>query len=663
MFRSSIKALALLALATPSLMADSIQPKVQIVDDFDNGVQNQRLGYRNVFQAKPSAAVASRVNREYRGNCGRSMCVSVDRRDLGFCGLWVHFFDFRSPERTYFDSSKYLYLSFWIKGAKGGEDFTVKLADRKWIEKEDAIPLGHINQFLAGGVTRTWREVIIPLNSTSKLNWAELGGLILDFNKEGRYTVYIDDVAFKTHRTIPTSFSRPSKAPKTAAPTVKGPSRKTVRSMWVWISEQLLTDQTKRDEFFATCLKQEVRQIWVQMLYSMSKMEDSSESGPFGILATPKCRLKCVNEWRKFNREAHYYGIKVHALDGYPEFAQKEFHHIPLAVVDALIRFNQAVPPVERFDGVHFDNEPYLIVGWHDSKRRQQILKEFLELNEMCQAKISEHSQMEYGIDIPFWWQERDPKTGHCPGDVTFNGRRKPASFHCIDMLDNVGIMNYRDQADGADGMIAHGRDLLNYADKMNGARIAMGVELFREDPADAWFVTGLAPKDFAEAVNSNGSDFARLSRVDGFRFNVINDGRFIHVGVALPPTRELDRDKLRRTLVRIAKRFGKSDKQRSKADVERISEAVATSIRKDPVWSDFIARPIEDPATGDIYSGFIATSMMLPKTTFADDTYYDFRTQTRAAEEYFGRYRQYQGTAIHCYEQFIKLIGAAQGE
>ena len=661
MIRKSITLLALITLSVQPAFAEAIQPKVQLVDDFDHGVQNQLLGYRNVFQAKPSAAVASRVNREYRGNFGRSMCVAVDKRDQGFCGLWVHFFDFRSPSRDYFDSTKYLYLSFWVKGAKGGEDFVVKIADRNWIEKEDSIPLGHINQFLPGGVTRTWREVLIPLNSTSKLNWSELGGVILDFNKGGRYTVYVDDLAFKTHRTIPTSFSKPSKKTSAPKPTIKPSNRKTVRSMWVWMTEQLLTDATQREEFFAFCLKHEVRQVWTQALYTMSKVDNASQSGPFGFLATPRCELKYVNEWRNFNKEAHYYGVKVHALDGYPEFAQKEFHHIPLAVVDALIRFNKSVAPVERFDGVHFDNEPYLLVGWHDTKRRQQILTEFLDLNSKCQAKIRENSEMEYGVDIPFWWQERDPKTGHCPGDVTFNGRRKPASFHCIDLLDNVGIMNYRDEADGADGMIAHGRDLLNYADKTNGARISMGVEIFREQPADVWFVTGLSPKDFADATSGSGSDFAHLSRIDGYRFNVFNDGRFIHVGVALPPAKDLDRERLQRTLVQIGRRFGKTTNQRSKTETERVQEAASNAIRKNPVWSDFISRDITDPKTGDKFSGFMATSMMLPKTTFADDTFYDFKKQTHEAEDYFGRYKQYQGTAIHCYKEFRNFVGESK--
>lgn len=66
----------------------------------------------------------------------------------------------------------------------------------------------------------------------------------------------------------------------------------------------------------------------------------------------------------------------------------------------------------------------------------------------------------------PFWWQELDAATGKPQGEVTFGGKKKPASHHCIDLLDQVGIINYRDAAEGADGLIAHGQVLLAYADK-----------------------------------------------------------------------------------------------------------------------------------------------------------------------------------------------------
>ena len=90
--------------------------------------------------------------------------------------------------------------------------------------------------------------------------------------------------------------------------------------------------------------------------------------------------------WRRFLAEDHQARIQVHTLDGYPEFALKPQHGVPLlAVVDAVIVFNRESPAEQRFDGIHFDNEPYLLLGWKDRLRREQILREFLELNVECQ--------------------------------------------------------------------------------------------------------------------------------------------------------------------------------------------------------------------------------------------------------------------------------------
>ena len=55
---------------------------------------------------------------------------------------------------------------------------------------------------------------------------------------------------------------------------------------------------------------------------------------------------------------------------------------------NAVIEFNRESAPDQRFDGIHFDNEPYLLLGWEDRTRREQILREFLELNVECQRRV-----------------------------------------------------------------------------------------------------------------------------------------------------------------------------------------------------------------------------------------------------------------------------------
>jgi len=165
--------------------------------DFNDGDQNQLGGKLNVFQRAPSLAEKEFVTAQRRGSFGRGLRIHVDREPEGFCGMWMHFFDMDASQPVYFDAEGYRYLSFWVKGEEGGEDFTIKLADKKWIAKQDSIAVGSIADFLPGGVNTEWQEVLVPLHSDDALDWRQLGGLTLDFAKPGTHVVYVDDVSFK----------------------------------------------------------------------------------------------------------------------------------------------------------------------------------------------------------------------------------------------------------------------------------------------------------------------------------------------------------------------------------------------------------------------------------------------------------------------------------
>ena len=246
-------------------------------------------------------------------------------------------------------------------------------------------------------------------------------------------------------------------------------------------------------------------------------------------------RVQSVDRLRAFIRKAHDQGIEIHALDGSPEFAIRSGHAIPLAVVEAVAEFNAISKPEERFDGVHFDSEPYLLLGWGNVGLREKILHDLLTLNLECQRKARK-AGLTFGVDVPFWWNALDAETGEAAGAVTFHGSRKAATLHCIDHLDNVGIMNYRDQADGADGMLAHGLDILKYGDKTTHASVIMGVETFRYEPQPVWFSLGLPETEFATALEDGAQHLMGLSRLHGLRLHRLRAAGHVHVGFELPP-------------------------------------------------------------------------------------------------------------------------------
>jgi hypothetical protein len=239
---------------------------------------------------------------------------------------------------------------------------------------------------------------------------------------------------------------------------------------------------------------------------------------------------------------------------------------------------------------------------------------------------------------------------------VTFDGERKPASYHCIDLLDNVGIMNYRDAADGADGLIAHGIDLLEYADQAQAAKVYMGVETFTYPLIEVWFVLGLPREHFESIVKGDAAAFGRLSRVHGFRTQIFDDGYNLHVGIEMPPNPSPERvEKMLGALTAIAEQYGLSSYPDLASNISANRMDADFGFGADVEWMNPRVRDIEIPGREKPIPGFVATSLMLPKITFADESYAYIREQLQASEAWFGRYKSFAGMAIHFYATYLE--------
>jgi len=174
-------------------------------------------------------------------------------------------------------------------------------------------------------------------------------------------------------------------------------------------------------------------------------------------------------EMRPLLSKLHQAGIKVHALDGDPRFALREWHGRSIALINKIIEYNQAVSPQERFYGIRYDNEPYLLPQFGGTQK-ENVLKEYLELAEKSQA-LAQKAGLAFGVDIPFWF---DGFNEFFEPSAALGGR--PMSEQIIDVVDNVGIMDYRTVAYGADGVIEHGTNELKYAAK-KGKKVFIGLE------------------------------------------------------------------------------------------------------------------------------------------------------------------------------------------
>jgi len=227
--------------------------------------------------------------------------------------------------------------------------------------------------------------------------------------------------------------------------------------MWLWETEKIIKNPEEQKTFFNFCKKQHITDLFMQIPYEAEKE-----------------RKEWTISWdsvgmRPLLSKLNQANIRVHALDGDPRFALKEWHGRSIALLEKIIQYNQSVSPKERFYGIRYDNEPYLLPNF-GGIHKENLLKEYLELAEKSQA-LAQKAGLTFGVDIPFWF---DSVNEFFEPTASVEGR--PMSEQIIDVVDNVGIMNYRTIAYGADGVIEHGTSELKYAAK-KGKKVFIGLE------------------------------------------------------------------------------------------------------------------------------------------------------------------------------------------
>lgn len=212
------------------------------------------------------------------------------------------------------------------------------------------------------------------------------------------------------------------------------------RAMWVWdVNIPPSKDATKKVLEF--CKSRNINRLYV----SASNFSEQN-----------------VRNYRLFNQLAHASGIFIHALAGDPRWGLERYHQQPLRWVEEVLSFNRAVRAAERFDGLQNNTEVYLL-GKPWEQNREKVLKESLDLNrKIVELRQIEEADIIYACDIPFWYDD-DPSLL-----VNWNGKTQPPSFHILDTVDFVTIMDYRNFADGPNGSIALAKKEIEYADSIS---------------------------------------------------------------------------------------------------------------------------------------------------------------------------------------------------
>lgn len=455
------------------------------------GNMNNLNGYYGPFFKSPGWAKVALQSSQDEPYLDFSFRIKPDPSGGGYAGFWVHFFNYKLPpqERVYLNASAFKYIRFRIRGRSKGVKLKIAIADAEWEKRQDAVAMGELSQFLRHRqLTSQWQEAWIPLTSP-KINSQELASLVFLVEGEGEGRVAIKDIVFTREKKI--DLKARSKEKKNYFHT----SKKWRKATWVWHQQVIewLRDENQLQKDIEFLKAQGFSEIFLQVPYFYQgkngawqvtwpvdfypylniKPDDPLftryQSNRFQewILRWPGDRFAPLLE--KFSMA----GIRVKALAGRPEHALSSWHGMNLALLEAIHIYNQEHPSQERFHGIHYDIEPYLIPGFFSS-RKLSILKQyanFLLMNKKIIQELALQSEFPLGVDIPFWYDSRDK---YFQPIAVVEGQTFDQTI--INIVDEIVVMDYRTMAYGADGLIEHIKNELEYATRRK-KQIWLGVE------------------------------------------------------------------------------------------------------------------------------------------------------------------------------------------
>lgn len=233
----------------------------------------------------------------------------------------------------------------------------------------------------------------------------------------------------------------------------------TPRAVWTWERESyaMLESREEAEAAFAFLRSRRVDTIY---LYA------DAFRGRNLIADQPR-------RYRDFIADAHARGFRVYALLG-SAYLNTERYILPsqrgraVAMLQRVLDYNAGAPRESRFDGVNLDIEPHLLDEWDDA-RKHELVRNFIDVSAQWMAMKRESGQdLAIGPAMPFWFDNIG---------IEWRGRNKPASEHLADIYDYVALMDYRDRAEGRDGIIAHAAKEMAYAEKI-GKQVVIGLEL-----------------------------------------------------------------------------------------------------------------------------------------------------------------------------------------
>lgn len=216
-------------------------------------------------------------------------------------------------------------------------------------------------------------------------------------------------------------------------------------STWLWNTDDIAV---KPDSILAFLEQNQVKDVYLQVNQGLPN-----------------------NVYQNFIGKAYEKGIRVHALDGSPDWVSPDGSRIMDNFFKWVQSYQQSSLSRQKFSGIHLDIEPYLYRGW-DSQYKKTVLA----YQQIVQTSLVRSRQLNLplGVDIPFWFDEKQYSNSFGKGSL---------AAWVIRTTDYATIMAYRDKADGANGINEIIKNEIQLAQGLQKKAI-IGVETGRSEEA-----------------------------------------------------------------------------------------------------------------------------------------------------------------------------------
>jgi len=465
------------ALAQSAASNAATQPAGDVViADFGSGVTTAQGGFFQVIGGRPDAV------RDSLAELGRPPAWAwrvdvLERAGPSGVGAVIPLFDNErmAEQRRPLDISATPFLELRLLGALGRRTLRIEL-------NPEAVPGAEVPGSVVASVDAfklhadDWRSLVFRVSSKTA------GVIRLILEGEGPAWLAVDRARFCA-----------SETPAVWQPASPDPPRPLRVATWVWTTERELAEQDRAGALLEFARSHGMTDLFVQIPYDYSDGQ---------------VKLRLAHALREFNAAARRAGIRVHALDGAPQYVLRENHGRMFALVAALDQFNKESPPEARFDALHLDNEPYILPVWKDPSTRGEIIAAYVDLNRELRGRANA-AGLELGLDIPSWFDRREP-TGEPSFPVETAGGTVSLLEALFGIVQNVGVMSYRERVLGPNGVVAICRDEFELA-RRYGVAVFTSVELGVGPRVEEGISLGRYPREYFV------TQLATLRRVLGY--------------------------------------------------------------------------------------------------------------------------------------------------